>query len=216
MTIQRPKFPAPLYILDDFFAGDVAAACLEECIALKPVYMPASVGAGKDNRRDVRIRRNDAVMMDTVFSVDRSRSVILTALDNRIAEQDCRDLWHSGYSIFDVINYANWRETVLSRYGKCDFYGKHQDTIFNKEETGRCERRRLVTVVVYFNTEPERFTGGALSLYDSDQEFTIVPKHNRAVVFPSWCWHSVANVELGTDQPWSGGRFSINHWLGFL
>jgi predicted 2-oxoglutarate/Fe(II)-dependent dioxygenase YbiX len=208
-------FPAPLLVLDDFFTKGDADACLQECIDLKPVYQPARVGAGKDNRRDTKIRRNDVVMMDTVFSPDRTRSVILSALDRRVQEQDCKDLWHAGYTLFDTINYANWKETVLSRYGRCDFYGRHQDTIFNADERGRCERRRMVTMVVYLNTEPESFTGGALSLYDSDREITLTPRHNRAVVFPSFCWHSVGNVDLPEDRPWSGGRFSINHWLGF-
>lgn len=215
MKTHRMDFPAPLLVLDDFFSQEDAAACLQECIDLRPVYQPARVGAGKDNRRDTKIRRNDVVMMDTVFSPDRTRSVILSALDRRVQEQDCKDLWHAGYTLFDTVNYANWKETVLSRYGKCDFYGRHQDTIFNADERGRCERRRMVTIVVYLNTEPEAFTGGALSLYDSDVEVTITPQHNRAVVFPSFCWHSVGNVQLSDGSPFSAGRFSINHWLGF-
>ena len=216
MKIERPESPVPLLVLDDFFAKDDAAACLQECIDLKPVYMPASVGFAKENRRDPRIRRNDVVMMDTVFGAERGRSKILTAIDRRVQERECRDLWHKGYTLFDTINYAPRKETVLSRYGRCDFYGRHQDTIMNSEERGHCEKRRLVTIVIYLNTEPECFTGGALSLYESDVEITITPKHNRAIVFPSFCWHSVGNVELPDERPWSGGRFSINHWLGFF
>ena len=71
MKLERPDFPAPLLVMDDFLTDADAAACLQEAIDLRVAYQPASVGHGKDNRRDAKIRRNDVVMMDSVFGVDR-------------------------------------------------------------------------------------------------------------------------------------------------
>lgn len=214
MNVERLDFPSPILVIDDFMTSEDAAACLQECVALKPVFMPASVGAGANNRRAPDIRKNDVVMMDSVFAVARERSRILSIMARRIGETDCKQLWHKGDLIFDIINYATWRETVLSRYGMCDFYGRHQDTVYNPDRQADITRR-IVTIVFYLNTEPEAFTGGALTLHKDGQEITVDPKHNRAVVFPSFTFHSVQNVKLEDDKDWSGGRFSVNYWLGF-
>lgn len=214
MTITRPEFPSPILVLDEFLPAKDAAKCLQECIDLRPVFMPASVGAGSQNRIDKSVRSNDVVMLDSVFAVAPERSNILTIVRKRIGETDCKQLWHKGDFIFDIINYASWNESVLSRYGKCDFYGKHQDTVRNADCLGQISRR-LVTLVYYVNTEPERFTGGALTLFKDQLEITIHPRHNRAVVFPSFTFHKVAKVSLPEDEPWDNGRFSLNHWMGF-
>ncbi len=213
MQVTKLDFPAPLLVIDDFMSAEDAAACLQECIDLKPVYWPGSVGFGAQNRKDPTIRRNDVVMLQTVLSGAPDRSKIITLLDKRIKE--CNALWHDGYYVFDLINYANWKEYVLSRYGKCDFYGSHQDTIRSTDNPTVEVTKRIVTVVFYLNTEPEQFTGGELTLYEKGKEVTVKPKHNRAVVFPSFTYHKVKNVQLPDDAPFSAGRFSINHWLGF-
>lgn len=215
MKIEKiTEFPSPILVLDEFFSKEDADRCLRECISLKPIFMPASVGAGSYNRMDPKIRSNDAVMMDTVFSVAPDRSAILSSTRKRIGESDCKKLWHEGDLIFDIVNYATWRETVLSRYGNRDFYERHQDTIYNKEHPSEITRR-LVTLVIYLNAEPRSFSGGDLVLYKEGKEITIPAHHNRAIMFPSFTFHRVTNVEMATGTPWENGRFSINHWLGF-
>jgi PKHD-type hydroxylase len=217
MTVNEPKFSAPLLVIDEFLPPHEAGECLQEAVDLRPIYMPASVGQGVDNRRDHRIRRNEVVMLDSVFAPERSRSKILTYVQARIASAECNRLWHTargGYSIFDVINYADWRESVLSRYGGEDFYDFHQDTKYDKGNPGAI-KNRLVTLVYYLNIEPEEFQGGRLTLRQDDDEHTITPRHNRAVVFPSFVHHKVEPVVLPDDAPFSAGRFSLNHWIGF-
>ena len=155
MTVTRPSFDSPVLILDEFLEADAARICFQECVKLEPVFMPATVGNGPDNRVNPRVRRNDVVLMDRVFSQDRSRSKLLSCLDRRVEEEDCKALWHEGDFIFDIINYATWKETVLSRYGTCDFYGRHQDTRRNRDYP-RDITKRLVTLVYYLNSEPDR------------------------------------------------------------
>ena len=214
MRVTRPEFTCPLIVIDDFLPTGDASGLLQEAIDLKPIYMPGSVGNGPDNKVNRDFRRNDVVMLNSVFAADQSRSVILRTLKKRVAEGDLNRVWHEGHLIFDIINYCTWRETVLSRYGRCEFYGRHQDTMRDRDNPGFITRR-LVTLVYYMNREPEQFAGGGLRLYEKNKEFRVEPRHNRAVIFPSFVFHEVENVQLPEDAPWDSGRFSLNLWMGF-
>lgn len=214
MIVSRPEFTAPIIVMDDFLSTEDASACLKECIDLKPIYMPASVGAGKDNRFDPKTRVNEVVMLDDVFRVAPDRSKILSLVKRRLYERDCKELWHEGDLVFDLVNYATRHEAVLSRYGRCDFYGAHQDTIFHKEHP-EYVRHRIVTLCLYLNEEPERFSGGGLTLFQKSQRYTVEPKHNRAVMFPSFTVHEVGKVAVQNENDFTGSRFSLNWWMGF-
>lgn len=208
------SFPSPVWLLDDFLTPENAAKCLQECHDLKRTFMPSSVGAGTDNRRDSKVRTNKIVMLDTIYSADRKSSDILTLIGEKTSDNECRVLWHEGDLIFDVINYATWKESVLSCYGDNDFYSPHQDTVYNPQCRSDITHR-LVTMCYYMNTEPCSFTGGNLVLIKDSQELTLEAKHNRAIVFPSFTVHKVTPVSIPKDQPWTDSRFSLNYWLGF-
>jgi SM-20-related protein len=97
---------------------------------------------------------------------------------------------------------------VISRYGNGEFYKKHQDT-----------RRdhityRLVTIIYYLQRLPQRFAGGSLILWEGNDSVKIEPKHNRAVVFPSFTLHEVESVSVSSEK-WEDARFSLNYWIGF-
>lgn len=183
---------------------------LQECIDLRKVYVPARVVNGKaDARVDQTFRVNEVVYLDDVFRPAPDRSDILTLLRQAIWSDECRHLWHTGYYIFDIINYSNWQEMVLSRYGSTEFYKKHKDTRLDAIQ------KRLVTLVYYLNRVPAQFTGGSLRLFDGDKSLAIEAVHNRAIVFPSFAYHEVEPI-LMNSQAWEDGRFSINCWLGFI
>ena len=209
MNVFRPAFRSPVLCIDDFLAEDDAQRLLQECIDLKKIYMPARVFDGPNATKiDPKYRKNEVVYLDDVFRSAPERSEILSIMKAKIWTDECRKLWHEGYYIFDIINYSTWQEAVISRYGNFDFYKRHQDT-----------RRdhityRLVTLVYYVNRIPEQFTGGSLILWEGDESLTIEPKHNRAVVFPSFTFHEVENVHM-TSEKWEDGRFSLNYWMGF-
>ena len=209
MNVFRPAFRSPVLCIDDFLAEDDALRVLQECIDLKKIYMPARVFDGPNATKiDPKYRKNEVVYLDDVFRSAPERSDILSITKKKIWTDECRKLWHEGYYIFDIINYSTWQEAVISRYGSCDFYKRHQDT-----------RRdhityRLVTLVYYVNRIPEQFTGGSLILWEGDESLTIEPKHNRAVVFPSFTFHEVENVHMASEK-WEDGRFSLNYWMGF-
>jgi hypothetical protein len=209
MKVSRPLFASPLLCIDDFLCEEDAQRVLRECIDLKKLYMPAKVFNGPDATKiDPRYRTNEVVYLDEVLRGDPGRSDILGIMEKNIWTEECRRLWHEGDPVFDIINSSTWHEAVISRYGNCGFYKKHRDTKWEHMT------HRLVTLVYYVNRVPERFTGGALTLWKVDQSVKIEPKYNRAVIFPSFTLHEVENTRLNSDK-WEDGRFSLNYWIGF-
>jgi hypothetical protein len=209
MNIERPPFPVPIICIDEFLSEGDAQRVLQECTDLKKVYMPARVFDGPSATKiDLQYRDNEVVYLDDVFRGAPERSDILTIMKKKIWTDECRMVWHEGYLIFDIINYSTWQEAVISRYGDCEFYKKHQDT-----------RRdhityRLVTLVYYVNRVPEQFTGGSLILWHGNENVRVAPRHNRAVLFPSFAFHEVEGVHMRSEK-WDDGRFSLNYWIGF-
>ena len=209
MNSVRPPFGSPILCIDDFLPEADAQRILQECIDLKKVYMPARVFDGPDATKiDPTYRTNEVVYLDDVFRSAPERSDILTLMKKKIWTQECRALWHEGYLVFDIINYSTWQEAVISRYGNGNFYKRHQDT-----------RRdhityRLVTLIYYVNRVPEQFTGGSLVLWNGEDSLRLQPRHNRAIIFPSFTLHEVETTFMNSER-WDGGRFSLNYWMGF-
>src|ERR1700739_4623858 len=178
MKVCRPEFALPVLLIDDFLLDEQADKILQECIDLKPVYMPARVFSGLTGTRvDEDYRTNEVVYLHDVFRTAQDRSDILTIMKEKIWTEECKELWHQGYLIFDIVNYCTWQEAVISRYGTSEFYKQHRDTRFDHITY------RLVTIVYYVNHQPERFSGGSLTLWHKEACLKIEPKHNRAVVF---------------------------------
>jgi hypothetical protein len=195
--------------IDDFLPEPDAAAILRECFELRKIFMPARVFAGPTSTTIApKIRSNEVVYLNDVFRDAPHKSCALTLLGDKIWTDECRELWHEGDYIFDIINYATHHEAVMSRYGADHFYEAHQDTRRDRITT------RIVSLVYYVNLEPARFGGGELILIKDDERLTIEPRHNRAVVFPSFLFHAVQPVTTAGDD-WEDGRFSVNYWLGF-
>jgi Rps23 Pro-64 3,4-dihydroxylase Tpa1-like proline 4-hydroxylase len=209
MDISRPQFRSPIICIDNFLSETEADLILQECIDLKRVYMPSSVFHDfTSSKIDPEYRTNEVVYLDEVFRSAPDRSAILRIMKHKIWTEECRGLWHQGYYIFDIINYATWQESVVSYYGDGAFYKKHQDTRWDHITY------RLVSLVYYVNKAPAGFTGGELILWHETDHLRIEPLHNRAVIFPSFCYHEVEPVRMRNDV-WESGRFSLNHWIGF-
>jgi len=216
--------PSPHIIIDEFLPPKLSKNCLEEAIKLEPFYKDANVMGDEEfkEHQDCKecaekykfnrdsIRENDVVYLDDTFAKKRESSIILKSLHNAITSEDFLNLIDK-QSFWHILKHTNSTETVLSRYGKCDFYGWHNDTIPDNP-TGR-----LVTLCYYINEEPEQFEGGDLIIAGNTIHDTIKlkPKHNRAVIFQSDSTkHAVDTVKLTSDD-FKGGRFSVNFWIGF-
>lgn len=209
MQIQRIDKPTPVIIIDDFLPKDKAAECLEECIALERIFMPAAVlDAQSGSVVNEKMRKNEVVYLDSVFSANEKKSkIIQNVLRNGVFSPEAMKVWEEGNTGFELINRCTRSENVLSRYGNGDFYGFHRDWNATKAN-------RLITVVYYCHTESGQFAGGNLLLRGTPENLSVAPKHNRLVAFNSGAYHSVEAVNLSSDK-FSDGRFSVNMWLGF-
>lgn len=214
MKIKKLDFPAPIFVIDDFLSDENAKLILKECHDLTPHYQEAQVHLdGKIQKTSNR--KNDVLYIDEFFNGRRTHSDIITCLERKLfKDEEMQKFWREGRSILSVVPHSTINETVLSRYGNCDFYGWHTDNGIDVP----C--KRLVTVVYYVNTEPEKFTGGELMLKepgkDGEKDFDIKvkPKHNRAVIFPSDTLHKVNNVRMKSEDL-KDFRYSLNLWIGF-
>lgn len=214
--------PSPHIIIDEFLSPHLAKECLKECIELEIFYEPAKVLAHQNLADDCEeckklgnyyshaARENDLVYIDNLYENKRSESTLLKSLHTEITSEPFRDLMKNK-GFFHILRSVTHSEAILSRYGKCDFYGWHQDQLIDVP-TGR-----MVTIVYYLNKEPEQFEGGELIITGdtiADQKF-VKPKHNRAVIFQSDSTvHAVDTVKL-LGNKFEDGRFSINFWLGY-
>jgi 2OG-Fe(II) oxygenase superfamily len=209
MDVSRPDFPAPVIVIDGFLSETVANIVLEDWLSLRLLYTHAKIFDGPSASRINRdFRTNDVVMLDDLFGSMPERSTTLSIIKGKVWSDECKALWHEGYSIFETINYASNHEAVVSRYGDGAFYRKHRDTRYD------VLRKRLVTLVYYANRLPQRFSGGALTLWEDDASLRIEPKHDRAVIFPSFLFHEVEPVSMASKL-WDDARFSLNYWIGF-
>lgn len=210
MKVDRLAFPEPILCIDDFLSDEDANSVFEECIDLKKVFMPAMVGDGGGSLKcDPTLRKNEVAYLTEIFRTAPDRSRILTAMKKGLSSEEASRVWKRDGLLFDILNYANNREVVVSRFGNCDFFAQHRDVVM-----GQNSPRRLVTLVYYVNTVPERFTGGSIVFRDGAESVKVEPRHNRAVVFLSSTLHEVEGVKLESDA-WEDGRFSINLWAGF-
>lgn len=214
--------PEPHIIIDNFLTEKLAEQCLDEAISLEPFYEDAKVGpqASPDHHCDEckpyidfvksGVRDNSVIYLDTLFKERRFESKILDIIQRTFLSDHFQNRMSTFPSLFPILNQVTHSESILSRYGMCDFYGWHTDTFVEKLAD------RVITLCYYMNKEPETFEGGELIFADKSFENikSIKPKHNRAVLFLSnKSFHCVNKVKLNGD--FSQGRFSLNYWLGF-
>ena len=213
MKISRYNTVGPVIVIDDFLPEASAAEVLDECIELKPIYHQAGVISkkpgvqGQGGLIDKNMRKNEAVFIDKIFDKNAEKSRILKHVFNGNFKRKLKDTWREGDTCFDIINYANRFETVLSRYGDGDFYNYHLDS-------NGTFGNRVITAVYYVQKPNVTFTGGELVLKRNDQELAIPPSHNKLVVFRSDTLHKVQTVKMLSDK-FEDSRFSVNIWIGF-
>jgi Rps23 Pro-64 3,4-dihydroxylase Tpa1-like proline 4-hydroxylase len=209
MDVSRPEFASPLICIDGFLSDQAAQHILQECIDLEPLFVPATINEHDGGSKlDRSYRCNQVLYLNQLDRDPSVRADAMSILRRRIWSEDCKRLWHEGEYIFDIINYSSFQSGVISRYGDGDFYKRHRDTVWDHVAN------RLVTLVYYVNRVPERFSGGRLILFKGGREVALEPRHNRAILFPSFTVHEVEPVRM-ENADWADGRFSLNYWIGF-
>lgn len=211
MNISYRDMPVPHVVIDDFLSAGMAKKCLEEFISYKPYYVDATInGCQCDECKDFvkHSQRDNKVFY--MQKVKPDKSDILKSVHHALFKTPLTNFLTELGGLFPIIQSCTTTESILSRYGMCDFYGVHTDQIQEKPQS------RILTLVYYVNKENAKFTGGELNLYDKKgaSHISIKPRHNRCVIFESRRLHSVSSVGLN-DESFDEGRFSLNFWVGF-
>lgn len=212
MNISYRDMPIPHVLIDDFLPDKAAKKCLEEFISYEPYYIDAAVNECQcdDCQESAKICQRDNKIFYLDGKVKPNKSDIIKSVHHALFKTPLTNFLGELGGLFPIIQTCTTTESILSRYGKCDFYGVHTDQMSEKPQT------RLLTVVFYVNKENAKFTGGDLNLYDKKgaSYISIKPRHNRCVIFESRMLHSVSSVGLN-EESFDEGRFSLNFWLGF-
>ena len=224
--IEFKENPSPHVVVQNFMPTPAARECLEEAQWLEPVYEEAKTWAtfGSPEESDgceecesqiavqrKSVRSNKVVYLDKQYKDRRTKSKILSHLSNAIDSPALLVAFAGFPNMFPIITQTTHMETILSSYGKCDFYGWHKDTIPEKPSA------RILTCVLHWNTEPKEYEGGELILTGKtiEDQLAYPPVNNTAIFFQSnQCVHAVD--ETSHEGDFKDSRFSINLWLGFL
>ena len=222
--IEYKEFPSPHVVVENFLTVPAARECLAEAQWLEPVFEPARVQEGPephdidsceectDISKTIRLstRSNEVVYLDAHYQGKRSKSVILSQIEEVLHNRAFLRTFTKLPNMFPIVAQTTHMETVLSSYGKCDFYGWHKDTITEIPQS------RVITCVLHFNTEPKQYQGGELILTGEtlEDQLAYPPVHNTAIFFESnKCVHAVDTTTH--EGAFKDSRFSINLWLGF-
>jgi len=223
--MQKIKFkesPSPHVVVENFLSTPAARECLEEAQWLEPVYEAATtLGTPEDSdgceeceSKDAIIktglRSNQIVYLDKHYTDHRYKSKTLQHLEQALKLPHLLETFQSLPNLFPIILQTTHMETILSSYGKCDFYGWHTDTVPTSPAS------RIITCVLHFNTEPQQYEGGELILSGKtiEDQLAYPPVHNTAIFFESnKLVHAVD--ETRHEGEFKDSRFSINLWLGF-
>jgi SM-20-related protein len=171
-------------VIDDALESGVADALLAKAQKL-PNYKKA--GISKQSAKDTNRRRDAIVWLDedgACVSEYLSFAEGLRVYLNR--------------SLYLGLRYY---EAHFAHYEAGDFYEKHLDAFQNS-------KNRVVTTVLYLNDEWSEADGGALAIFDKEDDFLqhVLPKKNRLVVFMSEVFpHAV--------EPANRDRYSIAGWF---
>jgi SM-20-related protein len=99
-------------------------------------------------------------------------------------------------------------ELIGQAYNDGSFFGKHSDA-----DAGGPNWQRRLSGIYYLHTQPRKFEGGRLALYDRRGSAHLVdPEHNSAVFFPRDVLHEVLPVSCGS-RAFEDSRFAINVWI---
>jgi|TARA_R110000824_G_scaffold358530_1_gene546061 Rps23 Pro-64 3,4-dihydroxylase Tpa1-like proline 4-hydroxylase len=220
--IEYKESPSPHVIVQNFLSIPAARECLEEAQWLEPVYIDASTFGSPEDSDGCEeceskeaiikkgVRSNQVVYLDIHYADRRLKSKILQHLEQAIRLPFLLETFYTLPNLFPIITQTTHMETILSSYGKCDFYGWHKDVLPDKPAA------RILTCVLHFNTEPQQYEGGELILSGKtiEDQLPYPPVHNTAIFFESnKLVHAVD--ETSHEGEFKDSRFSINLWLGF-
>ncbi len=190
---------APMLVIENFLPVDEMHALHRHACDLEPQFFGARTFADAAVYDPAKRR----TLVNPQFTY--KRQYFLDFLDANLERFQCA----LGLPKFKVDRV----EIKLTNHIEGGFFKPHADNHCPVASAGRA-----ITWLYYFGQTPARFTGGELSVLDTDfgrQEispswFTKVEAiPNRLVVFPSWFYHAVGPTHL-VENHFGGGRFAVS------
>jgi SM-20-related protein len=204
--------PVPIIVIRNIFTKKENNDILEEAVKNKKTFKQGVIG----NDKISSFRTNKVSYYDKIYDSDRSKSKLLTVIDEIFKTPEFSEIISSSPYPINLYSQTNYHETQVSRYGDDGQLYKYHLDAFNNNE-------RQITFVYYFNEEPKKYKGGEIQFTNSPihngkkadkntESITIEPENNMAVVFGS----NTAHMVLPTKSPktFNKGRFSVNCWIG--
>lgn len=199
-------------IIDDAFSKEENGMILKEAQALKIHFKPAEIRGGKV---DLDYRKNLYCDYDKVYGDRRGISPLLRAVGTLLPNKELNEIMATFRYPFTQFSLFNASESQVSSYNGTDYYNWHFDYALGSP-------MRMITLVYWFFSEPQRFKGGnfeisASTLYnrtltESGITTEIEVKNNRAILMSCNTAHRVLPVD--DEVPFEDSRFSINCWIG--
>lgn len=188
----------PVEVFRDAFTDHELAMIWKGIDAYEPAYLlePDHTGTAKD-KDEKALKDNRGVWLPKLTgkndpsSLQRECIKFITDMKHTMLAKD--DFWKYLYYSESSIN------LLLSYYGNSSYYKPHHD-------------RAVVTILMWFAREPQRFVGGDLKVYNE-----VIPFANNTVIFlPSMVEHEVTPIAMGND--WEAlkgyGRYCISLFTG--
>jgi SM-20-related protein len=99
-------------------------------------------------------------------------------------------------------------ELLAQAYNDGSSFGKHNDG-----NAGGPNWQRRLSGIYYLHTQPRRFEGGCLAVYDRRGTAHLIdPQHNSVVFFASNVFHEVLPLRCAS-KAFENSRFAINLWI---
>lgn len=176
------------FALDDFLSPEKNSNLLQETLARSGQFQAATTSEGLTDFRQAQVLYNLPPLanevVDLISGLYRSMA---TALD--VTEFDLTSV-----------------ESQITAHNDGHYFRQHNDNA-NPEVAAR-----VLSYVYYFCSQPQKFSGGELIIYGSEQPTIVVPKNNLLIFFPSHLQHEVCKIDC-TSKEFGHSRFTLNGWI---
>jgi Rps23 Pro-64 3,4-dihydroxylase Tpa1-like proline 4-hydroxylase len=199
--------PAPFAIIDDFLTQDERERFWRLALKSEEAFFEAGFARKGEQVIDRQSR------MTNVFKLE--------AADKRLFHGKLQPLLDDLLVLFSIPAMSHKEiEVKMTAHSQGGFFGIHQDGF---KDNGGSER--YVSWIYYFHSQPKRYAGGDLILFDSnrlrenhrfdDGKYTrYITVDNQLVCFPSCFFHGVTPVEL-LQPDFECNRFAISGHVRF-
>ncbi len=190
----------PYLVIDNFYNQKEQDLIWEELKYHKDLFKidegSPSYGVAWDenNKKIADLKR---IYLDDIYKENRKDSNILSLYQKIISPEVLENYRHTtpSWRTFEI---TNTDSSLISYYENGDKYKEHFDSFMH-------------SCLIWFYKEPKRFSGGDLKFTQPNK--TVMCKHNRMILFPSYYLHEVDEVKM--DDKYCGkdlGRYCITHF----